>query len=101
MTKVIRLTESDLVRIVKRVLKETKGSLTKSDIMNMSKYDLKDDYGILEVKGKLNGKKGSFHHFKIFQGKIYCDFRPNDPHLFDMKKNIRGLQLDNESVEFN
>ena len=42
MKKVIRLTESDLARIVKQVISESKKKPSKSEILKMSKDELKD-----------------------------------------------------------
>ncbi len=94
--KIIRLTESDLARIVRRVINESKKNLSKSEILKMSKDELKDVYGELEVKGEYQGKKGTFHHFKRTSiGEVVCSFRTNDSTPSGLKRNTQGIKVKN------
>jgi hypothetical protein len=54
MKKIIRLTESDLTKIVKQIIIETKNSTSKSEILKMSDNELED----LKVKGEISWQKG-------------------------------------------
>ena len=94
--KVIRLTESDLARIVRRVINESKKNLSKSEILKMSKDELKDVYGELEVKGEYHGNKGTFHHFKRTAiGDVVCSFRTDDSTPSGLKRNTQGIKVKN------
>ena len=96
MKKIIRLTEQDLARIVRRVINESKKNLSKSDILKMSKDELKDVYGELEVKGEYQGKKGTFHHFKRTAiGEVVCSFRTDDSTPSGLKRNSQGIKVKN------
>ena len=96
MTKIIRLTESDLARIVKHVISESKKNPSKSEILKMSKDELKDVYGELEVKGEYHGKKGTFHHFKRTAiGDVVCSFRTDDTTPSGLKRNTQGIKVKN------
>ena len=96
--KVIRLTESDLARIVKRVISESKKNPSKSEILKMTKEELKDVYGKLEVKGEyLNPKnKGTFHNFKRTAiGDVVCSFRTDDTTPSGLKRNTQAVKVKN------
>jgi hypothetical protein len=102
MKKVIRLTESDLVRLVEMVINESKKKPTKKEILGMSEDDLKDVYGVLEVKGEYLGKKGTFHHFKRNMFKdVTCSFRTDDSTPSGLKRNTQGLKVKSDEVKFN
>ena len=96
MKKIIRLTETDLARIVKRVITESKKNPSKSEILKMSKDELKDVYGELEVKGEYHGNKGTFHHFKRTAiGDVVCSFRTDDTTPSGLKRNTQGIKVKN------
>ena len=100
--KVIRLTERDLTRIVKRVINESKKKPSKSEILKMSKEELKDVYGELEVKGEYLGKKGTFHNFKRTTiGDVVCSFRTDDTTPSGLKRNTLGIKVKMDDVKFN
>jgi len=98
MRKIVRLTESDLTRIVKRIIQESE--LSKSEISKMSKDELKDVYGELEVKGEYLGKKGTFHHFKRVMGDVVCSFRTDDTTPSGLKRNTQSVKVKSSSVKF-
>ena len=101
MKKIIRLTETDLSRIVKRVIEESKSTPTKREILGMSKDELKDVYGDLEVKGSYLGKKGTFHHFKKTSlGDVVCSFRTDDTTPSGLKRNTQALKVKSDDVKF-
>ena len=96
MNKVIRLTESDLTRIIKRVITESKKKPSKSEILKMSKDELKDVYGELEVKGEYHGNKGTFHHFKrTAMGEVVCSFRTDESTPSGLKRNTQAIKVKN------
>jgi len=96
MKKIIRLTESDLARIVKRVINESKKEPFRSEILKMSKDELKDVYGELEVKGEYHGNKGTFHHFKRTAiGDVVCSFRTDDTTPSGLRRNTQGIKVKN------
>lgn len=96
MKKVIRLTESDLTRIIKRVISESKKTPSKSEILKMSKDELKDVYGELEIEGEYLGKKGKFHHFKKTSiGDVVCSFRTDDTTPSGLKRNTQAIKVKN------
>ena len=96
MKKVIRLTETDLIRIVKRVITEAKNKPSKSEILKMSKDELKEVYGELEVKGEYQGNKGTFHHFKrTAMGEVVCSFRTDDSTPSGLKRNTQAIKVKN------
>lgn len=95
MEKIIRLTESDLTRIVQRVITESKNKPSKSEILKMSKEELEDVYGELEVKGEYHGKKGTFHHFKKAMFDVVCSFRTDDTTPSGLKRNTKGIKVKN------
>ena len=100
MKKIIRLTESDLVRLVKRVINESEKNPTKSEILNMSKEELKDKYGVLKVKGTYLGEKGEFSHFKEVMGDVTCSFRYDEATPSGLKKSTKGVKVKRDSVKF-
>lgn len=92
------LNESDLDRILKRVISESKKKPSKSEILKMTKEELKDVYGKLEVKGEyLNPKnKGTFHNFKRTAiGDVVCSFRTDDTTPSGLKRNTQGIKVKN------
>ena len=96
MKQVIRLTESDLARIVNRVITEAKKKPSKSEILKMSKDDLKDVYGELEVKGEYHGNKGTFHNFKRTAiGDVVCSFRTDDATPSGLRRNTQAIKVKN------
>ena len=96
MKKIIRLTESDLARIVRRVISESKKEPFRTAILKMSKDELKDVYGELEVKGEYHGNKGTFHHFKrTAMGEVVCSFRTDDSTPSGLKRNTQAIKVKN------
>jgi len=96
MKKIIRLTELDLARIVKQVITESKKKPSKSEILKMSKDELKDVYDELEVKGEYHGNKGTFLHFKRTAiGDVVCSFRTDDTTPSGLKRNTQGIKVKN------
>ena len=90
------LNESDLARIFKRVISESKKNPSKSEILKMSKDELKDVYGELEVKGEYHGNKGTFHNFKRTAiGDVVCSFRTDDTTPSGLKRNTQGIKVKN------
>ena len=100
MKKIIRLTESDLTRIVKQIIMEVKSSPSKKEILGMSKEELEDVYGELEVKGKYMGKKGTFNHFKKTMFDVVCSFRTDDSTPTGLKRTTRGIKVKSDDVKF-
>ena len=101
MGKIVKLTESDLTRIVKQIIQESKSTASKSEISKMSKDELKDVYGELEVKGEYLGKKGTFHHFKRTSiGDVVCSFRTDDTTPSGLKRNTQSIKVKSPSVKF-
>ncbi len=98
MKKIVRLTESDLTRIIKQIIQESTSS--KSEISKMSKDELKDVYGELEVKGEYLGEKGTFHHFKRVMGDVVCSFRTDDTTPSGLKRNTQAVKIKSPSVKF-
>ena len=96
------LNESDLDRTLKRVISESKNKPSKSEILKMSKDELKDVYGELEVKGEYLGKKGTFHNFKRTAiGDVVCSFRTDDTTPSGLKRNTQGIKVKMDNVKFN
>ena len=90
------LYESDLSRIVKQVISESKKKPSKSEILKMSKDELKDVYGELEVKGEYHGNKGTFHNFKRTAiGDVVCSFRTDDTTPSGLRRNTQGIKVKN------
>ena len=90
------LYESDLARIVKQVISESKKKPSKSEILKMSKDELKDVYGELEVKGEYHGNKGTFHNFKRTAiGDVVCSFRTDDTTPSGLKRNTQAIKVKN------
>ncbi len=100
MKKVIRLTESDLVRLVEMVINESEKKPTKSEILKMSKEELKDKYGVLRVKGTYLGEKGEFSHFKEVMGDVICSFRYDKPTPSGLRKSTKGVKVKRDNVKF-
>jgi hypothetical protein len=97
MKKIIRLTESDLTKIVKQIIIETKNSTSKSEILKMSDNELED----LKVKGKYLGKKGEFFNFKKNRfGDVVCGFRTDDETPSGLKKSYRNVKVKSDDVQF-
>jgi len=101
MKKVIRLTEDDLTNIVKRIMEESKRKPSKKEILSMSEDELKDVYGVLEVKGTYHDKKGTFHHFKknIF-GDVQCSFSTDDLTPAGLRRRTKGIKVKLPEVKF-
>ena len=100
MKKVIRLTESDLVRLIERVINESEKKPTKSEILKMTKEELKDKYGVLKVKGTYLGEKGEFSHFKEVMGDVICSFRYDDATPSGLRKSTKGVKVKRDNVKF-
>lgn len=100
MKKVIRLTESDLVKLVNRIINESKNTPTKSEILKMSKDELKDVYGTLTIKGEYLGKSGEFHHFKKVMDNVVCSFRTDETTPTGLKRNTQGIKVKDKDVVF-
>ena len=99
--RIVRITESDLRRIVKRVIEESKSKPTKKVILGMSKDELKVVYGDLEVKGTYLRKKGTFHHFKKTTiGDVVCSFRTDDETPSGLKRNTQSVKVKSDDVIF-
>ena len=81
---------------VKPLISESKKKASKSEILKMSKEELKDVYGELEVKGEYHGNKGTFHHFKRTAiGDVVCSFRTDDSTPSGLKRNTQGIKVKN------
>ena len=101
MKKVIRLTEGELNNLIKKIIQESKSTPTKKEILNMSKDELKDVYGELEVKGEYLGKKGTFHHFKKTSlGDVVCSFSTDDSTPSGLKKRTQSIKVKSDDVKF-
>jgi hypothetical protein len=101
MKKVIRLTEGELTNIVKRIIEESKKTPSKKEILGMSKDELKEVYGDLEVKGEYLGKKGTFHHFKKTSlGDVVCSFSTDDSTPSGLKKRTQSIKVKSDEVKF-
>lgn len=97
MKKKIKLTENDLMRIVKQVIVEIKKSTSKSKILKMLDNELED----LRVKGTYLGKNGEFFNFKknMF-GDIVCSFRTDDNTPSGLRKSYRNVKVKSDDVQF-
>ena len=96
------LYESNITRVVKQVISESKKKPSKSEILKMSKDELKDVYGELEVKGEYLRKKGTFHNFKRTAiGDVVCSFRTDDTTPSGLKRNTIGIKVKMDDVKFN
>ena len=100
MKRIVKLTESDLVRLVEMVINESKKNPTKSEILKMSKEELKDKYGVLKVKGTYLGKEGEFSHFKEVMGDVTCSFRYDEATPSGLKKSTKGVKVKRDNVKF-
>ena len=90
------LYESNITRVVKQVISESKKKPSKSEILKMSKDELKDVYGELEVKGEYLRKKGTFHNFKRTAiGDVVCSFRTDDTTPSGLKRNTQAVKVKN------
>ena len=78
-----------------------KEKITKEDIYNMSKSELEDNYGKLEVTGKLHGKEGKFHHFKKSMFDVVCTFTYSEKTKGGLGRSSKGIKVKSDSVEFN
>jgi len=68
----------------------------------MSEDELKDVYGVLEVKGTYNDKKGTSHHFKrdMF-GNVICSFFTDNLTPVGLSRRTKGLKVKHDEVKFN
>ena len=81
---------------VKPLISESKKKPSKSEILKMSKDELKDVYGELEVKGEYHGNKGTFHNFKRTAiGDVVCSFRTDDTTPSGLKRNTQAIKVKN------
>ena len=81
---------------VKPLISESKKEPFRTAILKMSKDELKDVYGELEVKGEYHGNKGTFHHFKRTSiGEVVCSFRTDDSTPSGLKRNTQGIKVKN------
>ena len=107
MKKVVKLTENDLVNIIKKVISESKKSTSKSseskkstsksEVLKMSEDELKD----VKVNGEYLGVKGEFHHFKKVMGNVTCSFRAGEKTPSGLKRNIQSIKVKSDDVKFN
>ena len=95
-----KLSESDLVRLIERVINESEKNPTKSEILKMSKEELKDKYGVLKVKGTYLDEEGEFTHFKEVMGDVTCSFRYDKVTPSGFKKSTKGVKVKHDSVKF-
>ena len=96
MKKVIRLTENDLVNIIKKVISESKKSTSKSEVLKMSEDELKE----LKVNGEYLGVKGEFHNFKKVMGNVTCSFRRDKETPSGLKRNTLSIKVKRDDVKF-
>ena len=94
MKKIVKLTENDLVNIIKKVISESKKS--KSEVLKMSEDELKD----VKVNGEYLGVKGEFHHFKKVMGNVICSFRAGEKTPSGLKRNIQAIKVKSDDVKF-
>ncbi len=99
MKKIIRLTEDDLTRIVKRVINESNKQPTKAEILDMSEDELEN---LGNIKGEYLGKKGEFFNFKKkgIMG-VICGFRTDDKTPDGLRKSYRSVKVKDNEVKFN
>ena len=97
MKKVVKLTENDLVNIIKKVISESKKSTSKSEVLKMSEDELKE----LKVNGEYLGVKGEFHHFKKVMGNVTCSFRAGEKTPSGLKRNTQAIKVKSDDVKFN
>ena len=81
-------------------INESKDSPTKSEILKMSKEELKDKYGVLKVKGTYLGEEGEFTHFKEVMGDVTCSFRYDKVTPSGLRKSTKGIKVKRDSVKF-
>ena len=96
MKKVVKLTENDLVNIIKKVISESKKSTSKSEVLKMSEDELKD----VKVNGEYLNKKGEFHNFKKVMGKVICSFRAGEKTPSGLKRNTQSIKVKSNDVKF-
>jgi len=82
------------------VINESEKKPTKSEILKMSKEELKDKYGVLRVKGTYLGEKGEFSHFKEVMGDVICSFRYDKVTPSGLKKSTKGVKVKRDNVKF-
>ena len=96
MKKVVKLTENDLVNIIKKVISESKKSTSKSEVLKMSEDELKD----VKVNGEYLDKKGEFHHFKKVMGKVICSFRADKKTPSGLRRTTKSIPVNDKDVTF-
>ena len=96
MKKVVKLTENDLVNIIKKVISESKKSTSKSEVLKMSEDELKD----VKVNWEYLGVKGEFHHFKKVMGNVICSFRAGEKTPSGLKRNTQAIKVKSNDVKF-
>jgi hypothetical protein len=100
--KQYNMKKSQLQQLIREEISKVLKEPTKQEILSMSEGEIKDMYGVLEVKGTWHGKKGTFHHFKknMF-GDVTCSFRTDDLTPSGLKRNTLGLKVKSSDVKFN
>ncbi len=115
MKKIVRLTEYDLTRIVKRIIIEsdkekddkskkkssgkTNNQPSKSEILKMSEDELEN---IGKVKGEYLGKKGEFFKFrKNMFNDVVCNFRTDDVTPSGLRRGTTHLKVKHDGINFN
>ena len=96
MKKVVKLTENDLVNIIKKVISESKKSTSKSEVLKMSEDELKE----LKVNGEYLDKKGEFHNFKKVMGKVICSFRAGEKTPSGLRRTTKSIPVNDKDVTF-
>ena len=96
MKKIVKLTENDLVNVIKKVISESKKSTSKSEVLKMSEDELKE----LKVNGEYLDKKGEFHHFKKVMGNVTCSFRSGEKTPSGLKRNTQAIKVKSNDVKF-
>ena len=96
MKKVVKLTENDLVNIIKKVISESKKSTSKSEVLKMSEDELKD----VKVNGEYLNKKGEFHNFKKVMGKVICSFRADKKTPSGLRRATKSIPVNDTDVTF-
>jgi|LauGreDrversion4_2_1035121.scaffolds.fasta_scaffold332409_2 hypothetical protein len=78
-----------------------KDKYSKREILSMSKDELKDVYGDLEIKGEYLGKRGTFHHFKKTSlGDVVCSFSTDDLTPSGLKRRTQAIKVKRDDVKF-
>ena len=96
MKKIVKLTENDLVNIIKKVISESKKSTSKSEVLKMSEDELKD----VKVNGEYLNKKGEFHNFKKVMGKVICSFRADKKTPSGLRRATKSIPVNDTDVTF-